>query len=125
MSVGNATLSCGSGKVCTETVHAPNNEEIILNTSVSFADGGECDAVRYLQLIYNSQVMWAINLTDLQTFGDSRIKLRQSFDSETNSYSFMLNTGNITVNNSGLYTVRVILRNSFNDLEKNFQINGN
>ncbi len=124
MCPGNPVLSCGD--TCAETVSVLNDEEVVLNTSLSFADGGICNVVQFLHLSYNSDLLWYFNFKNQEsdTIQSTSLNIElTTLNSGTAEYSFVLNVTNITVNNSGLYTVSLVSHNL--RLDKNFTVKGN
>ena len=133
-SAGRPTFSCGtehsansdSVESCTsESIQIFNNNQLFLNTTLSFVGGGECESesVHQIQLYYHEDVIWGYNFETLEIF-ERNVSMIQSDNIETEHHSFNFNIGHVNVNNSGLYELRVQLNDSENELIKTFNVTG-
>ena len=133
-SAGRPTFSCGtedsansdSVESCTsESIQIFNNNQLFLNTTLSFVGGGECESesVHQIQLYYHEDVIWGYNFETLEIF-ERNVSMIQSDNIETDHHSFNFNIGHVNVNSSGLYELRVQLNDSENELIKTFNVTG-
>ena len=136
-SAGRPTFSCGTkdsannddvGSVssCTsESLNIINNNELFLNTTLSFVGGGGChsETVHYIKLLYQGYV-WFYNFETSSSYQGINVSMIHSDHNETGHHSFNLNIGHVNVNSSGLYELRVRLNNAENDLIKTFNVTG-